>query len=99
MGLTIKPSDLYYRYPRKKEARDEVAFRENIDDTPFDRHNLYEVIPMFESVMDTLGSCDADVLQKIEEILNDGMFRCVESRREVHDCLVGAMRDLLGGRR
>lgn len=96
MGLIIKPSDLYYRYPRKKETREEPKFAGLPDPLPFDRNDLYEVIPMFEAVMDELGSDSGEVLQRIEVILNDYVPHFIRSREEVYRCLVEIMRDELG---
>lgn len=95
MGIEIKPSDLQYRYPRKKEWRELPKFTGKPDPSPFDRDDLYEVIPMFEAVMDTLGTDDGAVLHRIEEILNNEIPRFIATREDVYDCLLGAMRDIL----
>lgn len=97
MGITIKPSDLYYRYPRKKERREEPKFSGLPDPRPFDRNDLYEVIPMFEAVMDELGSDNGEVLQRLEVILNDYVPHFIDSREEVYRCLLEIMRDEIGG--
>ncbi len=96
MGLCIKPSDLYYRYPRKKAQRDLAKFSGKPDSNPFDRYDLYEVIPMYEAVMDALGSCDKEVLQKIEAVLNDEVPAFIASREEIYDCLLMVMQGVLG---
>lgn len=96
MALEIKPSDLYYRYPRKKETRDQPKFTGKPDTRPFDRHDLYEVIPMFEAVMDAIGSDEADVLQKMEEVLNNEVPAFIHTREEVYDCLLMVMQGVLG---
>ncbi len=96
MGVTIKPSDLQFRYPRKKETRELPKFSGLPDPNPFDRDDLYDVIPMFEQVMDTLEVNDGQVLHKLEEILNDDIPRFINTREEVYNCLVGMMRDILG---
>lgn len=93
MKLEIKPSDLYFRYPRRKENRDIPKFSGKPDPRPFDRNDLYEVIPMFTAVMEALGSTDARVLQRMEEILDKELPSFVESREAVFDCLLGAMRE------
>lgn len=98
MGIQIKPSDLQYRYPRNKEKRDFPKFTGKPDPAPFDRDDLYEVIPMFEAVMDALGTDDGRVLHRLEEILNREIPRFIGTREEVYDCLVGAMREILGDR-
>jgi hypothetical protein len=97
MGIEIKPSDLYYRYPRKKETRDQPKFTGLPDSRPFDRNDLYEVIPMFEAVMDELESVDGAVLQRIEKVLNDQVPAFIRSREEIYRCLVGMMREELEG--
>ena len=96
MGIEIKPSDLYYRYPRKKETREVPKFTGLPDPLPFDRNDLYEVIPMFEAVMDELGSVDGAVLHRIEVILNDNIPHFINSREEIFRGLVESMRDELG---
>lgn len=95
MGIQIKPSDLQYKYPRKKETRDLPKFTGTPDPAPFDRDDLYEVIPMFEAVMDALGTVDGRILHKIEEILNKGVPSFINTREGVYDCLVEVMRDIL----
>lgn len=96
MGIQIKPSDLQYRYPRKKETRDQPKFCGLPDPRPFDRNDLYEVLPMFEAVMDELGSVNGEVLHRIEEHLNNRIPAFINSREEVFHGLVGMMRDELG---
>jgi hypothetical protein len=96
MGVIIKPSDLQYRYPRKKESREVPKFSGLPDPHPFDRDDLYEVIPMFEKVMDALDTTDGAVLHKIEEILNTDIPRFVDTREGIYHCLVEVMRGILG---
>lgn len=98
MGVQIKPSDLQYKYPRKKQTRALPKFSGKPDRNPFDRDDLYEVVPMFETVMDALDSTDGRVLHRLEELLNNEVPRYIATREEVYDCLVGAMRELLDGR-
>jgi len=98
MPITIKPSDLYYRYPRIKATRDLPKFFGKPDPRPFDRYDLYEVIPMFEAVMDALGSQNGAVLQKMEEVLNNEVPAFVSSREEIFDCLFCVMQQLLGNK-
>ncbi len=95
MGIEIKPSDLQYRYPRKKDNLHVPKFAGKPDPAPFDRNDLYEVIQMFEAVMDALGSDDGRVLNRMEEILNHEIPFFISSREEVYDCLVGIMGDIL----
>lgn len=96
MGLTIKPSDLYYRYPRKTETREQPKFTGKPDAGRFDQYDLYEVIPMFEAVMDALGSDSGEVLQKMEEVLNNEVPAFVTSREDIYDCLLSVMQAVLG---
>lgn len=95
MSVQIKPSDLQYKYPRKKETRELPKFRGKPDSNPFDRGDLYEVIPMFEAVMDALDSTDGRVLHRLEEMLNNEVPGFIATREEVYDCLVGSMREML----
>lgn len=96
MGIQIKPSDLYFRYRRNKELRDTLKFAGKPDPRPYDREDLYEVIPMLAAVMDELGSSDAKVLHRLEELAGDQMPQFIVRREEVFDFLVAVMRDMLG---
>jgi hypothetical protein len=98
MTVTIKPSDLNHKYPRDTTKRDEPKFTGKPDPAPFNRDDLYDIIPMLERVMAELGRDDARTLHAIEEILNTNMPRFIVSREEVFDFLVGTMRDILGDR-
>ncbi|PLY10924.1 MAG: hypothetical protein C0624_02110 [Desulfuromonas sp.] len=95
MGVMIKPSDLYYRYRRKKEQRDQPKFSGKPDLNLFDREDLYEVIPMFEAVMDALGSNDQRVLERMEEAIGDEMPSFIQTREEVFDFLLYTMREAM----
>ncbi len=95
MGIMIKPSDLYFKYARKKATRDVPKFVGKPDPLPFDRDDLYEVIPMLAAVMDELGSTDGNVLLRAEEVMLQEMPAFIRTREEVFDCLVSVMRDLL----
>lgn len=95
MGIAIKPSDLYYKYPRVVEKRHEQKFSGKPDPAPFDRDDLYEVIPMLECVMDELGRDDARTLHAVEEVMIRNMPGFISTREEVFDFLVGSMRDVL----
>ncbi|NJC89170.1 MAG: hypothetical protein FIB02_11680 [Desulfuromonas sp.] len=94
-GLTIKPSDLYYRYARKKATRAVPKFAGKPDPHPFDRDDLYEVIPLLEAVMAALGSTDGRVLYRAEEVMVNEMPGFIRTREEVYDCLVAVMSELL----
>ena len=95
MGVEIKPSDLYYRYPRKRATRHVPKFSGKPDPHPFDRDDLYEVLPMLAAVMIELGSVDGNVLHRAEEVMINEMPAFIRTREEVFDCLVTVMRELL----
>lgn len=88
MTITINPSDLYYRYRHKKETRELPKFQGKPDLHPFDRDDLYDVIPMLEAVMDAVGSVDGQILEKIEEAMLLQMPAFINSREQVFDFLV-----------
>jgi len=96
MGIEIKPSDLYFKYKRNKELRGEPKFAGKPDPTPYDRDDLYDVIPMLEAVMDELNCRDAEVLHKLEELAGDTMPRFISAREDVFDFLVEVTRDMMG---
>ena len=95
MGIQIKPSDLFYKYKHKKETRDAPKFRGLPDPEIFDRDDLYEVIPMFNAVMDALGSNDGLILDKIEEIMIYQMPGFIQTREDVYQFLVSTARQRL----
>ncbi len=92
MKIKLKPSDLQFKYPRDIENRSLPKFTGKPDKTPFDRDDLFEVLPMFGAVMDELGTTDGFVLHQIEETLNR-MPWFIETREEVYDFLVECMRE------
>ena len=96
MGIVIKPSDLKYRYPKDVINREKTKFGGKPDPAPFNRDDLYEILPMMAAVMAELGSDDGRVLHLIEDILNNDVPRFIATREEVFDCLVAATRDCLG---
>jgi hypothetical protein len=96
MGIEIKPSDLKYRYPRDVAGRGNPKFTGKPDPLPFNRNDLYELLVMLAAVMDALNTDDGFVLHLLEDILNNDMPRCINSREEVFDCLVGVARERLG---
>jgi len=95
MGLQINPSDLYYKYRRNKELRNEPKFTGKPDPQPYDRDDLYDVIPMLSAVMDHFNCRDADVLHRLEELAGDEMPRFIKSREDVFDFLVSVVGDML----
>lgn len=95
MMLTVKASDLYYRYPKDTVNRHLTKFCGKPDNRPFNRDDLYEVLPMLAAVMETLGSDDQRVLHQAEEIMIREMPRFISSREEVFDFLTGCMGEML----
>ncbi len=95
MKLVIKPSDLKYRYPRDIANREHPKFCGKPDPHPFNRDDLYEVLPMMAAAMEALRSDDGRVLHLLEDILIRDMPRSISSREEVFDCLVETARERL----
>jgi len=96
MGITIKASDLYYRYPKETTTRHHSKFSGKPDNSAFNRDDLYEVLPMLGAVMDALGSDEQNTLQLAEEIMIRDLPRFIESREDVFDFLVGCTNEKLG---
>ena len=92
--LIVKAFDLKFKYRKFTETRDEPKFSGLPDPAPFNRDDLYEVLPMMGAAMDELGSVDGEVLNMLEDILNE-MPRFVSSREEVFDYLVGSGRECM----
>ncbi len=67
MPIILKASDLKFRYPRDVANRDEPKFAGLPDPAPFNRHDLYEILPMLSAVMDELESDDGEVLHLVED--------------------------------
>lgn len=88
MGIAIKPSDLQFKYRRKKDFRDEPKFQGKPDSRPFDRDDLYEVIPMLEAVMDAVQLDDGNTLYELENILNSIPSGYRPKREDIFDFLV-----------
>ena len=98
MAVTIIPSDLYYKYPKDTANRHETKFRGKPDSAPFNRDDLYEVVPMLEQVMNELGRDDARSLHAVEELMIRDLPRFLGTREEVFDFLVGCAREILDTR-
>jgi hypothetical protein len=94
MAIIVKPSDLKFRYSRDVTNRDRPKFAGLPDPSPFNREDMYEILPMMGAALDTLGSNDEDLLHLLEDILND-MPRFVTTREEVFDYLVGSASECL----
>jgi len=94
MSIIVKASDLKFKYPRYVATRDEPKFAGLPDSAPFNRDDLYEILPMLSAVMDELGSYDGEDLHLLEDLLND-MPRFIGSREDVFDYLLGSARECL----
>ena len=98
MKLRVKASDLYNKYAKDTTRRDRPKFSGKPDPHPFNRDDLYEIIPMLEQVMCELKCDDAHTLHTIEDIMNRDLPRCITSREETFDFLVGCMREIIESR-
>jgi len=94
MGIIVKASDLKYKYPKDIQNREQPKFSGIPDPTPFNRDDLYDVLPMMEAVMNALDSSDGRVLHLLEDILNE-MPRFFVTRDEVYTCLLETARERL----
>lgn len=92
--LIVKAFDLKFKYRKYIETRDEPKFEGLPDPAPFNRDDLYEVLPMLGAVMDRLGTADGEVLHLLEDLLNE-MPRCIVSREEVYEYLYQMARENL----
>ena len=96
MSVKIKPSDLQYLYKRNTLQRDQPKFSGLPDPHPFDRDDLYEVIPMLEALMAALGSRDGVVLHELERTMIFELPQFLRSREEVYQCLFEVLSERLG---
>jgi hypothetical protein len=94
MTIIVKASDLKFKYPRDIANRDKPKFAGLPDSASFNRHDLYEILPMMSSVMDALDSVDGEVLNFLEDLLNE-MPRFISTRGEVFNYLQGSARECL----
>jgi hypothetical protein len=94
MSIIVKASDFKFKYPRDSANRDQPKFSGLPDPEPFNRDDLYEILPMMSAVMDDLGSEDGEVLNLLEDLLNQ-MPRFITTRGEVFDYLQGSARECL----
>ncbi|MBJ6724968.1 hypothetical protein [Geomesophilobacter sediminis] len=95
MGICIKPSDLKYRYPKAVETRFEAKFQGASDPAPFNRDDIYDIIPLLEAVMDQLGRDDGRTLHLLEDLLNEHLPRFVVSRGEVYLFLANCAQEII----
>ena len=94
MSIIIKASDLKFKYPRDIASRYDPKFSGLPDPHPFNRDDLYDVLPMMSAVMDDLESRDGEILNLLEDLLNQ-MPRFISTRGEVFDYLQGSARECL----
>jgi hypothetical protein len=94
MSIVVKASDLKFKYPRDIANREGPKFSGLPDPAPFNRDDLYDILPMMTAVMDELGSGDGEVLNLLEDLLNQ-MPRFISTRGEVFDFLQGSARECL----
>ena len=94
MPITVNPSDFKFKYPRVVAHRTEQKFSGLPDPAPFNRNDLYEVLPIMNFAMNELGSEDGRVLHLLEDILNE-MPSFIITRAEVFQYLVGSAREYL----
>ncbi len=92
--VIVKASDFKFKYPRDVANRDQPKFTGRPDRTPFNRNDLYEILPMMSAVMNEIDSADGEVLNLLEDVLNL-MPRFINTREEVFDYLTGTAREYL----
>ncbi len=94
MSIIVKASDLKFRYPRDVANRENPKFSGLPDLAPFNRHDLYEILPLLSAVMNELESSDGEVLHLVEDVLNE-MPSFIITRGEVFDYLQGSAKECL----
>ncbi len=94
MAIIVKASDFKFKYPRDVANRNQPKFTGLPDPTPFNRDDLYEILPMMSAVMNEIDSVDGDVLNLLEDVLNQ-MPGFIRTRGEVFDYLTGSARECL----
>ena len=94
MSIIVKASDFKFKYPRDVANRGKPKFAGLPDPATFNRHDLYEILPMMTAVMNELGSEDGEVLNLLEDLLNQ-MPGFITTRGEVFDYLQGSARECL----
>lgn len=95
MGITIRASDLKYRYPKAVQTRFTPKFAGSNDRETFNRDDLYDIIPVLEAAMDHLERSDATTLHFMEDLMNRDLPSFLKSRAEVFDFLTGSTKEML----
>ena len=94
MSIIVKASDFKFKYPRDVVNREQAKFTGLPDPAPFNRHDLYDILPVMSAVMNELGSEDGEVLHLLEDVLNQ-MPSFINTRGEVFDYLQGSAKECL----
>ncbi len=94
MSIIVKASDFKFKYPRDVVNREQPKFIGLPDPAPFNRHDLYDILPVMSAVMNELGSEDGEVLHLLEDVLNQ-MPGFITTRGEVFDYLQGSAKECL----
>ncbi|MDD2337777.1 MAG: hypothetical protein PHD01_14540 [Geobacteraceae bacterium] len=95
MNVIVKASDLKFKYPWDTTNRDLPKFSGKPDPAPFNRDDLYDILPMLSAVMTALETDDGQILHLLEDIINQDLPRFIETREEVFDFLTGTVRETL----
>jgi len=98
MKIIVKASDLKYKYPRDTTNRELPKFTGKPDPSPFNRDDLYDILPVLSAVMTALETDDGQILHLMEDIINTELPRCVDTREEVFDFLTESVREALAAR-
>ncbi|MBJ6800284.1 hypothetical protein [Geomonas propionica] len=98
MGLTILASDLKYKYPKATQTRFDAKFAGPGDNVPFNRDDIYDILPLLTAVMNELQRDDARTLHFLEDLMNQDMPRFLVTRCEVFDFLAGCGKEMLSYR-
>lgn len=92
MAIKVKPSDLFYRYPKNHENKQQPKFTGKPDERVFDADDLFEVIPMLEAVMNHYACDDGNLLNELEDVLVRWLPKGL-NRGQVFDILVEAVEE------
>jgi hypothetical protein len=95
--ISVKASDLYYRYRKDTVNRSAPKFKGKPDPLPFNRDDIYEVLPMLAAVMNELGCDDQQTLHRVEELMIRELPTFITSREEVFDFLTNCTKEILQG--
>ena len=94
--IIVKASDLKFNYRKYIETKDEPKFCGLPDSTPFNRDDVYDVLPMMGAALEAIGTNEGRMLHILEDLLNE-MPRFISSREEVFNYLVGCGTEVMQG--